>query len=104
VQIAENWSRVRGTVVAWEPPDEAGGRGTLTVAVEQVDPVPAADGTHHRNLLAATAGKTIRMTVPARVAAKLHPQTGATAVVEVRRGQSPDQVFAHPEHIRFASK
>lgn len=29
---------------------------------------------------------------------------GSTAVVDVRRGKSPDRVFAHPEHLTLTSE
>jgi hypothetical protein len=99
VQIIENWSRIRGRVEGWQPPRSPGDAGTLTIAVDDVENVAAADGTHHPNLLADAAGKTVRVIVPASAAQTVRPQTGTTAVVEVRRGQSPDHLFAHPEHI-----
>ena len=99
MQIAENWSRIRGRVEAWEPPHKAGDPGTLTIAVDRVDDVDSPDGSRHRNLLADATGKTVRVTVPASAASHMQAQKGSTAVVNVRRGKSPDQVFAHPEHI-----
>jgi hypothetical protein len=104
LQIAENWSRIRGTVEGWEPPRRPGASGTLTIAVEQVDDVVPTDGTHHRNLLVDATGTTVRVTVPASAAAHVRPQKGETAVIEVRRGRSPDRVFAHPKHITLARK
>lgn len=102
--IAENWSRLRGTVAAWEPPKRAGDPGTLTIAVDRVDDVAAPDGSRHRNMLSGTAGKTVRVTVPASAAAHFRPPKGSTAVVDVRRGRDPDSYFAHPEQIRVTSK
>ena len=99
MQIAENWSRIRGRVEAWQPPRKAGDLGTLTIAVEGVDDVASPDGSRHRNLLAHAAGTTVQVMVPASAATRVHPQKGSTAVVDVRRGKSPDRVFAHPEHI-----
>ena len=49
--IAENWSRLRGRVEAWDPPKKAGDPGTLTIVVDRVDDVAAADGSRHRNML-----------------------------------------------------
>ena len=68
MQIAENWSRIRGRVEAWEPPQKAGDPGTLTIVVDRVDDVAAADGSRHRNMLSDTAGRTVHVTVPASAA------------------------------------
>jgi hypothetical protein len=99
VQIVENWSRIRGRVDAWEPPREAGQPGTLTVAVDRVEDVAGPDGSLHRNLLADAKGTTIHVIVPASAATRLEPRKGANAVVEVRRGGSPERLFANPERI-----
>ncbi len=97
--IAENWSRLRGKVEAWEPPQKAGDPGTLTIVVDRVDEVAAPDGSRHRNLLSGSAGSTVRVTVPASAATHFCPRKGSTAVVDVRRGRAPDRLFAHPERI-----
>jgi hypothetical protein len=102
--IAENWSRLRGRVEAWEPPQKAGDPGTLTIAVDRVDDVAAADGSRHRNMLAGSAGKTVRVTVPASAATHFRPKEGSTAVLNVRRGRAPDRFFAHPEGIDVGSE
>lgn len=99
MMIAENWSRLRGKVEAWEPPQKAGEPGTLTILVDRVDEVAAPDGSRHLNMLSGSAGKTVRVTVPAGAAAHLSPRQGSAAVVKVRRGRAPDSLFAHPESI-----
>jgi hypothetical protein len=99
VQIVENWSRIRGRIKSWRPPRKPGESGTLTIAVDDVENVASRDGSHHRNLLADAAGQTVQVIVPPDTARQLRARKGATAVVEVRRGQSPDRVFAHPERI-----
>ena len=99
VQIAENWSRILGRVEAWQPPRKAGDPGTLTIVVDRVEDVVSRDGSRHRNLLADAAGTTVHVVVPASAAEHVKPRKGSTAVVEVRRGQSPERVFAHPERI-----
>jgi hypothetical protein len=99
VQIAENWSRIRGRVEAWQPPRKAGDSGTLTIAVDGVEDVVSHDGSRHRNLFADAKGKTVHVIVPASAAQHVDAEKGSTAVVEVRRGQSPERVFAHPERI-----
>jgi len=104
MQIAENWSRLRGRVESWDPPRKAGDPGTLTIVVDHVDDVAAPDGTRHRNMLPDAAGKTVRVSVPASAAAKIKAKKGAKAVVNVRRAKTPDRYFAHPEHIKLTSK
>jgi hypothetical protein len=99
VQVVENWSRIRGRVEAWQPPQKAGEPGTLTIAVDHVDDVVSHDGSRHRNLLADAAGTTVHVIVPASAAERVEPRKGSTAVVDVRRGTSPERVFAHPERI-----
>jgi hypothetical protein len=99
MQIAENWSRIRGRVEAWQPPRKAGDSGTLTIAVDGVEDVASRDGSHHRNLMTDARGRTVDVIVPASAATHVQARKGSTAVVEVRRGQSPERVFAHPEHI-----
>jgi hypothetical protein len=103
VEIAENWSRIRGRVEAWQPPRKPGDPGTLTIAVERVDDVASPDGSRHRNLLADARGTTVQVMIPASAAAHVEPRKGSIAVVDVRRGKSPDRVFAHPEHITLTS-
>lgn len=104
MQIAENWSRIRGRVEAWDPPRKAGDPGTLTIVVERVDDVASPDGSRHRNLLADATGTTVHVMVPASAVKRVQAQKGSTAIVDVRRGKSPDQVFAHPEHITLTSE
>jgi hypothetical protein len=104
VQIAENWSRIRGRVEAWQPPRKPGDPGTLTIAVERVDDVASHDGSRHRNLLGAVTGTRVLGIVPASAAARVAPRKGSIAVVDVRRGRSPDRVFAHPEHITLTAE
>jgi hypothetical protein len=99
VQIAENWSRIRGRVAAWQPPQKAGGSGTLTIAVDHVEDVESDDGSRHRNLLGDATGTTVHVVVPASAAKHVKAAKGSTAVVDVRRGQSPQRLFAHPERI-----
>lgn len=99
VQIVENWSRIRGRVEDWKPPRKSGEPGTLTIAVERVEDVASSDGSRHHNLLAGAAGTTIHVIVPASAATRVEPPKGSMAVVEVRRGGSPERVFANPERI-----
>ena len=76
MQIAENWSKLRGRVEKWDPPKKAGDPGTLTIVVDHVDDVVGADGTRDRNMLSDTAGKTVRVTVPASAATQIQAQEG----------------------------
>ena len=100
MQIAENWSRIRGRIEAWHPPRKDGEAGTLTIAVADVEDVVSRDGARHRNLLSGAAGTTVQVIVPADAAKHVKATTGSMAIVDVRRGRSSDRVFAHPDHIR----
>lgn len=102
VQIVENWSRIRGRVEEWKAPLKSGDPGTLTIAVERVEDVASPDGSRHRNLLAGAAGTTIHVIVPASAATRVEPPKGSMAVVEVRRGGSPERVFANPDRITLS--
>ena len=99
MQIAENWSRIRGRIEAWQPPRKAGDPGTLTIVVDRVEDVVSRDGSPHCNLLADAAGTTVHVIVPASAAQRVEPRKGSTAVVEVRRGASHGRIFAHPERM-----
>jgi hypothetical protein len=99
VQIAENWSRIRGRVEEWHPPVKPGDPGTLRLIVEDVEEVMSREGASHRNLLADAAGTTVDVVVPASAAQRVDPRKGSTAIIEVRRGKSAERVFAHPERI-----
>lgn len=99
VQIAKNWSRICGRVEGWQPPEKAGDHGTLRVAVERVEDVVSPDGSRHRNLLVAAAGRTVDVIVPASAADTLEPHPGETATIDVRSGTAPGRVFAHPGRI-----
>jgi hypothetical protein len=103
MQIADNWSRLRGKVQSWKPPQRAGDPGTLTIVIDRVDDVVTPGGLRHRNLLSGSAGKTVRVTVPADAATQLVLRKGSTAVVNVRRGRAADSLFAHPESILVTS-
>lgn len=103
MQIAENWSRIRGRVETWQPPRKRGDPGVLTIAVHDVEEVVSRDGSHHRNLLADAAGRTVEVIVPASAARSVRARSGSSAIVEVRRGRSPERLFAHPERITVTS-
>jgi hypothetical protein len=99
VQTLENWSRIHGRVEAWQPPRKAGEPGMLTLVVARVDDVASSDGSRYPNLMADATGTIIQVTVPARTATTVKPRKGSIAVIDVRRGRSPDRLFAHPDHI-----
>jgi len=105
-QIVENWSRITGRVESWTASKGADDHGELVVRVERVDPVKAADGQAHPNLLEKAEGTTLRVRVPASAAAKLDAVEGAAIAVDVRRGRDPGVVFANPEkiHVRASSR
>ena len=95
-QIVENWARIAGRVEAWEPPAEPGGMGTLMLRVETVRDVPRQeeDGTY-KNLLRGTEGQSLRIQVPAAGSRGI-PPVGERLELDVRRGRSPDHLFARP--------
>ena len=99
MQIVENWSRVTGRVEAWTPPSAAGGSGTLTMRVSRVAPVAREDGALYPSLLKGAEGRVLRIEVPAVTAGKLAPSPGDEVELDVRRGRSAEQLFAHPDRI-----
>lgn len=96
-QIVENWARVVGRIEAWEPPAEPEGAGTLMVRVESISDIARERGTAYRNLLKGDEGRTLRVLIPAAAAPRLNPVVGKPIQVDVRRGRSPDHVFARAE-------
>jgi hypothetical protein len=103
-QIVENWARVTGRVEAWDPPAEAGGFGTLTLRVEHVSDIARPRGAPFRNLLKGDEGRCLRIHVPAAAVPRLTLSVGTRIHLDVRRGRSPDHVFARPESFDDASK
>jgi hypothetical protein len=100
VQIAENWSRIEGTVVDWEPPRGADEPGRLRIRVKQVTDVAREDGSNYRNLVAASEEEIVTVQVPAAVASTLQVSVGDRVTLEVRRGRAPSPLFARAESIR----
>ena len=96
-QIAENWSRVSGQIEEWIVPAEAPEPVTLTVRVESVRDIPREQGAAYRNMLKGHEGRSLRILVPASAASRLNLGVGEHVQLDVRRGRSPDLVFARPE-------
>jgi hypothetical protein len=96
-QIAENWARISGRVEAWDPPTEPDGSGTLTVRIERVSDIPREKGAAYKNLLKGDQGRSLRVLIPAAAVSRLKPAVGERVELDVRRGRSPDHVFARPE-------
>jgi hypothetical protein len=99
VQIVENWSRITGCVERWQPADRPDGSGALTVRVERVEEVVRPAGQAYPNLLAGCEGRVIQIEVPAIVASRLDIKPGDRVEVQVRRGRSPEQLFARPGSV-----
>jgi hypothetical protein len=99
MHIVENWSRLTGTVASWQAPAAPDEPGILTLRVERVRDVPSGRGAY-RNLLEAIEGQTVRIRVPHDAAKDLTIETGGTIELDVRRGRSADQLFAHPDRIK----
>ena len=102
VEIVENWSRISGRVEIWEPPAAPDAAGTLAVSVDRVETVARDSGAAYANLLSDAKGRTLRIHVPSSAAASLHPSAGARIVLDVRRGRTPDQLFARPGSVTWA--
>jgi len=98
-QISENWARIAGRVEAWDPPAQANGSGTLTVRVEKVSDIPRENGAAYANLLKGNEGRSLRIVIPAAIAARLKPKFDERVEFDVRRGRSSDHVFARPEPL-----
>jgi hypothetical protein len=96
-RIVENWARVTGRVEAWEPPAEPDGLGTLRLRVESVSDVPRDRGAAYKNLLKGDEGRSLRILVPGEAVPQLTLGVGERIHVDVRRGRSPDHVFARPQ-------
>ena len=94
-QIVENWARIAGQVEAWDPPAEADGMGTLTLRVEKVSDIPRQEGGTYKNLLKGTEGQSLRIQMPAAGSRGI-PPIDERLELDVRRGRSPDHVFARP--------
>jgi hypothetical protein len=99
VEIVENWSRISGRVEIWEPPAASDAAGTLAVSVERVETVARDSGATYANLLADTKGRTLRIHVPSTAAESIHLSAGSRIVLDVRRGRTPDQLFARPGSV-----
>jgi hypothetical protein len=97
--IVENWSRITGCVESWTPPDRSDGPGSLDVRVERVDEVVRPAGHVYANLLAGCEGRVVQIEVPAVVACSLDIRAGDRIQVQVRRGRSPERLFARPGSV-----
>ena len=98
-QIIENWARIVGRVEAWDPPREPEELGTLTVRVEKVRDIPRENGATYNNLSKGNEGRSLRILIPASIAARLKPTFDERVQFDVRRGRSSDHVFARPKPL-----
>jgi hypothetical protein len=99
VQIVENWSRIAGRVEGWEPPAQPDTPGTLIVRVERIGEVASQAGSPYANLLAGNEGRALQIQLPSGAAGLLNVAVGDRIELDVRRGRSPDNLFARPDRI-----
>jgi hypothetical protein len=93
VQIVENWTKVRGSVVSISPTPKQAGQLTVTLQVESVAPVDS-----FPNLLEKAAGEAIAVILPADHALAASLKAGDQVEAQVRRGQSRN--FFHPDRLK----
>jgi hypothetical protein len=96
VQIVENWAVLEGQVEGWQPAS-AGTRAILTLRVSRVTPVERSAGSFYPNFLEGREGASVQVVLPETTGGPM--ATGDRVRVRVRRGQQPDQFFAHPEGV-----
>ena len=97
VSIVENWSYVDGRIEDVRPGD--GGAVAITVRVARVAAVERSAGTFYPNFAEGREGSALRIRLPEPAARKLAPAVGQTVRARVRRGQAPDEFFAHPDDV-----
>jgi hypothetical protein len=94
MQIHENWADIEGTLLDGHPSRTRKGFVDLTIAVEDVHAVES-----YPNFLTDRAGRTIVVSIPEAVVDAATLVKGARVKVRVRRGQRPDDLFAHTERL-----
>jgi hypothetical protein len=99
MQITENWSRISGRVESWSPPSRPDQPGILTVRLDTVEPVRA-KGRAVPSFLEGAPGRSVKVQVSAAAASTMALETGTEVELDVRRGRTPDRLFAHPERLR----
>ena len=93
VQVIENWSDLRGSVLAVEPHRELQGYAVATIHVIRVSPVPG-----YADLFSAAAGSDIDINVSAGKWNELGIRTGDAIQLRVRKA-GPLSAFADPDSI-----
>lgn len=99
VQVAENWSRVRGTIQAVSPDRELPGHVVLTVAIEAAEPVAKPDGGAYPNMLARTVGTDVDLTVRGDAVARTNLHEGRRISARAQLS-SPTRAFLDPDNLR----
>lgn len=90
VQIQENWTDIEGKVLDVRPSPTRNGFVEIEISVEAAKPVP-----HFVDFLGKHVGGVLVVSFREDCIEGKRPVKGSRISVRVRRGQRPDQVFAH---------
>lgn len=93
VQIIENWSLLKGTIVSVVPAPGLEAFQMLELDVSSVDGVE-----DFPNLLSDSAGHRLRVFLPHQLAEELRVSPGQQVCCRVRRA-GLDRIFAHPDQF-----
>ena len=93
VQIIENWSEIKGTVLSVEPSTDVHEFVAAAVAVDHVTPLEG-----FANLLTDVVGKEIVVLIPEELARSLDIKPGSVITCRVRKA-GLNRIFVHRQHI-----
>jgi hypothetical protein len=99
VSIRENWTDVVGKVQAVRPSARGSGTIEVDVKVESAEPVPG-----FADFLSDRVGSVLRVAVGATPALAETLTPGAEVRMRIRRGRTPEDLFAHTRHLQIESR